>query len=213
MRKKTSKSPKLRNLKCYVCGKKFRNRVAPSEIKKKRMVCSKECKAKLISMDKRRGKYLKCKRCGKKFFASPSVIKRGRKYCSNYCYHPVKTGESIASDGYYVYSSQKVHRQIMEKHLGRKLLPEEIVHHKDEDKLNNDIENLEVMTRAEHNKLHQSFGGKGESHINSKLTKTDVKIIRASALYGVMYTDLARVFSVSISTISHIVKRKTWKHV
>lgn len=34
----------------------------------------------------------------------------------------------------------------MEEHLGRKLLPTEIVHHKDHNKLNNDISNLELFS-------------------------------------------------------------------
>lgn len=43
------------------------------------------------------------------------------------------------------------HRLVMEKHLGRYLLPTEVVHHKDKNKHNNAIENLEVFsTNAEH---------------------------------------------------------------
>lgn len=42
----------------------------------------------------------------------------------------------------------------MEAHLDRKLLPTEIVHHINGDKLDNRIENLQVVTRSEHNKLH-----------------------------------------------------------
>ena len=30
---------------------------------------------------------LMCKECGKKIYAKPSDIKRGRKYCSQKCYH------------------------------------------------------------------------------------------------------------------------------
>jgi hypothetical protein len=36
------------------------------------------------------------------------------------------------------------HRYVMEQHLGRKLLRTESVHHRDGDKLNNDISNLEL---------------------------------------------------------------------
>lgn len=47
-----------------------------------------------------------------------------------------------------------VHRHVMEQHLGRKLRPGEEVHHKDEDKENNEIENLELTTKAEHSRRH-----------------------------------------------------------
>ena len=47
-----------------------------------------------------------------------------------------------------------LHRVVMENSLGRLLGRDEIVHHKDENKQNNAIENLEVMTVAEHGKHH-----------------------------------------------------------
>lgn len=50
--------------------------------------------------------------------------------------------------------SHLLHRLIVEKHLGRKLKKTEIVHHKNENQLDNRIENLEVMTRAEHIRHH-----------------------------------------------------------
>lgn len=46
------------------------------------------------------------------------------------------------------------HRVVMEKVLGRPLGLDEVVHHKDEDGLNNDPINLELMTRAEHRRIH-----------------------------------------------------------
>ena len=46
------------------------------------------------------------------------------------------------------------HRWLMEQELGRKLDFNEIVHHTNEDKTDNSIENLELMTRSEHAKLH-----------------------------------------------------------
>jgi len=46
------------------------------------------------------------------------------------------------------------HRYIMEQHLQRKLKKSEVVHHKNRNRLDNRIENLEVMTYAEHSFHH-----------------------------------------------------------
>lgn len=46
------------------------------------------------------------------------------------------------------------HREVMERRLGRPLLSSELVHHKDEDKRNNDPDNLEVTNRVKHGQHH-----------------------------------------------------------
>jgi len=46
------------------------------------------------------------------------------------------------------------HRVIMENHLGRTLSANEVVHHINEDKKDNRLENLQVMTNEEHHVLH-----------------------------------------------------------
>lgn len=58
--------------------------------------------------------------------------------------------------------ARREHRLNMEKHLGRKLEPWEIVHHKDGDTKNNEIENLEIMTVGEHTTHHHEGGRKSE---------------------------------------------------
>jgi hypothetical protein len=48
------------------------------------------------------------------------------------------------------------HRLVLSEHLGRPLLADEIVHHKDGDKLNNKISNLELVTREMHANHHRA---------------------------------------------------------
>ncbi|MES2382465.1 MAG: HNH endonuclease [Bacteroidota bacterium] len=56
------------------------------------------------------------------------------------------------------YTTIDEHRNIMQNHLGRKLSFNEIVRHKDNDKSNNDLSNLEVITRANHIRHHIKNG-------------------------------------------------------
>jgi len=52
-----------------------------------------------------------------------------------------------------------IHRLIMSKKLNRLLLEDEVVHHKDENKLNFSLDNLELTNQSEHGRMHQNKNG------------------------------------------------------
>jgi HNH endonuclease len=75
-----------------------------------------------------------------------------------------------------------LHRMLMEKHLGRTLRTDEVVHHIDCNPTNNDVDNLQVMPRVTHTKLHNvlasllSIDSHGLHHLNGHLRKHGLRI-------------------------------------
>jgi predicted nucleic acid-binding Zn ribbon protein len=51
----------------------------------------------------------------------------------------------------------RAHRWLMEQKIGRKLLPDEQIHHRDGNPLNNSLENLEVIDHLTHMRLHKQI--------------------------------------------------------
>lgn len=69
-------------------------------------------------------------------------------------------GFSIKPNGYVEYTrgtnkGRSVHVVTMEEHIGRKLNKNEVVHHINRNRSDNRLENLQLMTRAEHSRLHR----------------------------------------------------------
>lgn len=81
----------------------------------------------------------------------------GRKMARGYI-KLLKPGHPDATDGRYVFE----HRFIMSEHIGRQLFRDEVVHHINGIKNDNQIENLVILKRSQHQSHHAS--GKRKSH-------------------------------------------------
>lgn len=64
------------------------------------------------------------------------------------------------------------HRMVMEQFIGRELTKDEYVHHIDGNKLNNDIKNLQIITKIEHSRFHALKRGFGKDRKGKYPTNT-----------------------------------------
>lgn len=90
-----------------------------------------------------------------------------------------------------------------------------VVNHKDGNKLNNTVDNLEWCTN-EYNHQHATQNGlkaKGSSIGTSKLNEQSVHAIKWFLHKGVGHQELAIAFMVSRPTINMIANKKLWKQV
>jgi hypothetical protein len=160
---------------CKYCGRTFQ--AIPSEVKRgKAVFCSDKC----YRLASRKRRVIACEICGANFLRKN--IKN--RFCSRDCYLiAAKTGKiprykspELISEGYkriylppdnfftpmcnvdgYVFE----HRLVMAQYLGRCLQPWEIVHHKNGNKLDNRIENLELLSRMDHIQSHNKGYSEG----------------------------------------------------
>lgn len=166
---------------------------------------------------------LNCLNCSSDFLRATWDVKRGRtKFCSRNCSFKYHKGENsntykggwTSSHGYkkQMVEGKEVyeHRMVVERGLGRKLESHEDVHHIDGNKLNNDPNNLVVLSKREHTIIHDRVG---EKNNKAKLTGDQVIHLRKLHDQGLNYERLAEYFNIDPSNASLIVKRKTWKHI
>lgn len=144
---------------CETCGKEFTVKASDHRLKEGNTIkyCSKEC----MGVGMRKGILKTCEICGKEFYTTRA------RFCSQFCAREYRKRnyqhKSYMENGYVCefqngYNKKgnvKQHRRIMEEFLGRKLEPDEVVHHKNGIKTDNRIENLEVMIKGEHSSYHR----------------------------------------------------------
>lgn len=147
---------------CLMCKKEMS---IPKSWYPNKKYCSIKCK----SLKPKQRKYFNCINCGKEDYYSiyqEKYYKRIGIFCTRQCkyiyyknnheYTPnYKNGKTTT--GKYIKLSKfniQEHRYVMENIIGRKLTKKEVVHHIDGNGFNNNKENLILMTKIEHHKLH-----------------------------------------------------------
>lgn len=111
------------------------------------------------------------------------------------------------------------HRLVMEAHLGRPLLSNEVVHHINKDCKDNRLENLQLISLSDHTKQHIKCGDVKGGVIESlyggatKLTQIDVREIRERLKIGETQEKIAKDYGVNQTCISSIKRKVTWKHI
>lgn len=154
--------------KCPMCAKDCgftirADRPGKLRLDKPRKFCSRTCALNFRNKDKII--WISCPTCKKEFRKYPDGV--SRKHCSMKCYDQQRSANlpkyeypQKEKKGYRMKKIQGkqiyYHRWVMEKHLGRKLIRSEVIHHINGDPHDNRIENLQLMTQSEHMKLEIS---------------------------------------------------------
>ena len=120
----------------------------------------------------------------------------------------------ISNNGYLMVSlcnNGKVKKYLVHRLIAETFIPNSNnrwVNHKDGIKTNNNVSNLEWVTPSENNK-HSYLTGlnvpkRGEDHFAAKLSNEQVNEIRELLRQGKFYSEIAKIYDVTISTIGMI---------
>lgn len=123
----------------------------------------------------------------------------------------IRTWGSLNRDGY-LYTDYLTERFYAHQEVAKLWVPasegRRVVHHKDEDKLNNIPENLQWMTHGEHSSHHK----RGSDNPNAKLNEISAQLIKMAE--GHFHArDLAYIFNVQASTIYNIWAGRLWSTI
>lgn len=144
-----ARSRKSHQMTCDYCRKEFiqKNRHAS---RNKRFYCSRECGW----ADKVKKVMVTCEWCGQSFEKKRSDVARtSHNLCDRGCYQDFINFTQAGAANQYV-AGKVIYRTLAELKIGRMLTDEDEVHHIDGNHSNNALENLAVISRAEHMSIH-----------------------------------------------------------
>lgn len=102
---------------------------------------------------------------------------------------------------------KRLHRYLMECYLGRELKSSELVHHINNNVYDNRLENLQVVTRGEHKRLHPEIGK--QTRFKKKYNLNKKYILSIADQYS--YAELAEMFNCSVGAIQFVIGGKPRK--
>jgi hypothetical protein len=97
----------------------------------------------------------------------------GTTYIDNSGYMQIKVTHN------HKYNYRQLHRVLMEKSIGRSLDSNEIIHHNDGNKLNNDIANLSLLTKGQHSTINRVITKINKDNENNNFLKAIISTIKS----------------------------------
>ena len=156
------RSKDIVSIKCAHCGNEFTLKASALKARRKGGQPVKYCSVECMGLASRTGETVNCKTCGKEFYTTRN------EFCSRECAGTYAKMHGLRKRSGYWYENgyrvlytengngKKEHIAIMEKHIGRELTENEVVHHINGKKDDNRLENLKVMTKGEHSRHHRN---------------------------------------------------------
>ena len=199
------------NNKCAICNKDIY--VRPSALAKSKgwgFTCSKEC-GKINRANNTKGELNHQSGLKGELNSSFKGYEKVSRYGYKLIYKPLHKRANHAG---YVFE----HILVMEKHIKRPLIyfgfknkNNEVCHHIDRDKLNNNINNLELMTDSEHAKLH--IREDRSRSLKAGITRSIVSKVEQKVIIdlykkgGITQKQLASKFGFSQSLINNVINK------
>lgn len=157
---------------CVQCGK-------PREVGRK--MC-REC-YRTFNAERARKRYKKfgsiyfglsnCAICGKEI----KLFRKDQLWCKECCNNSTSNYDNVTNLYKPVkYASRGEHRNIVEKQLQRKLNYNEVIHHLDEEPANNNLNNLLVISRGDHARLHRHLRKEKVLNLNFEQDKINISL-------------------------------------